>query len=554
MILSFRALVCSAAMALASAPALTQWVYEWGFQSISPADNYATRCHFMPDGSLLLAGGSGDPMTLGGITWNFPSGFAPTGGYLARLDAAGVVQWAHFIDQPFNTSTPFTAPVAIGSDDLDNIFIGGQFKDSLHWDGVLVLTDTVNDNVPGAIYVAKVDPTGALLWSRALSIDKLRFSDLAVDGTDDVIVTGYTIALNAKGHLFKLSGMDGSLVFDQVTDPGLAILSGVGTDAVGNILVQGWTYDPFTLGGGPVCPYNNALGGNAASLFVGKLDPNGIALWYHVPDQGVAPIFGHYYDDAILAVAPDGTTGTIVSKAVRIGNDTIADGQGPLNGAYVLDPDGAVLWSRSINTIGWVWAGDCAFDGEGELLVAGELRDGPVDIADTVVATSAGLDAWVMRFDTAGAMSGLMVGPQLLAGVGGGVVTGLAIDDLGKPALCGTFFNTDPVFGPDTLVGFATSFLARLVEAPIATGSIALSADLPLKVFPNPADRAIVMHLGVAREAEVVVYDAPGSEVWSGRISFSSERLDVSNWPEGMYHIRFVHEARSFQARFIVPH
>ncbi|MBK8340120.1 MAG: hypothetical protein IPK99_09095 [Flavobacteriales bacterium] len=105
--------------------------------------------------------------------------------------------------------------------------------------------------------------------------------------------------------MLKLDGTDGSILFDQTSTAG-ALAKNISLDVAGDILIQGWCTTPFTLGGGPLCPFNDALGPSSTSLYVGKFDPSGSALWYHVPDQGQGFGGGNYYERAQLAVAPDG--------------------------------------------------------------------------------------------------------------------------------------------------------------------------------------------------------------------------------------------------------
>lgn len=554
---SLRALTWSVVLACGSTPIVAQWEYEWAFQSIGGGDNNASVCRFAPDGSILLAGGySGDtPIEIGGITWYSPlHPSAP--GYIAKLDPTGIALWAHFIQEQGPVPT-FNAPFAIATDSAGNVFIGGNYTDSLLWDGNMILTDTTNDpdNAARSMYVVKMDPAGDPLWSIGMSVGHFMLGDLVVNDAGDIILAGAsTTTPDEAGRLMKLSGADGAVLFDHIASSPDVVVQNLGLDSAGNIFAQGWNPTPFTLGGGPVCPYNNVLGSNEPSIFAGKFDPMGVALWYHVPDQGTAPNFSNFFGYARFTVGRNGSSRTVTGKAVRFGADTIADGQGALNGVYALDPDGALQWHRTMNTTGAILVGDVERDHE-DLLIAGAIMNGPVDIGDTVITTSPnGVDVLLLRLDGAGELNGLLAGPYLCAAVATPYpVDGLAIDDDGLPAICGTFVGTEPVFGPDTLSGAWQSFLARVGPLSIPTGGIEEPRPR-ISLFPNPTDRSITVDLGLAREANAVVYDASGSEVWSRTISSSSLRLDVSTWPNGIYHIRMVGQVGPTSARFVVAH
>ncbi|MBK8340115.1 MAG: T9SS type A sorting domain-containing protein [Flavobacteriales bacterium] len=414
------------------------------------------------------------------------------------------------------------------------------------------MTDTANDplHTAGAIYLIKTDPAGSVLWSKAISVGSGAFGDLTVDAAGDLfVVCRSTTGMDQFAHLFKLSGTDGSDIFHHTSTEGVAPAH-MGLDGAGNILVQGTAQGPFTLGGGPVCPYNNVLGGNGESLFIGKFDPNGSALWYHVPDQAS----GIWYDNE-LAVASDGRSCAIADGALRFGNDTVCDGAGAQRAMYALDADGAVLWFRTLNLTGAIQIGDMEYH-QDQVLVAG-YNVSVVDLVDTVIVTPPDdHDLLLMRFDADGALNGLLVGPTL--GIGNmsieGMVAGIAVDDDGLPAVCGAFVLTDPVFGPDTLSGgYATSYVARLGAEPLPTAVSLMSDPRRLRLYPDPADQHINMDSDLT-STEVFVHDVSGELMWSGFARSFPHRLDVSSWPSGLYCVRAIGDQRTASARFIVQH
>ncbi|MBK8340116.1 MAG: hypothetical protein IPK99_09075 [Flavobacteriales bacterium] len=259
-------------------------------------------------------------------------------------------------------------------------------------------------------------------------------------------------------------------------------------------------------------------------------DPSGTALWYHVPDQGHLTNWGNDFDFAQMAVAADGTSWTVTSKQVRINGDTLCDGVQEHFGMYALDPAGGVLWARPLNTTAFFGLGDVKCDDQHNLLLVGSAMTGPMDIGDTLLTiTPAGTDLVLLRFDPSGTLNGLQVGPRLsslwLMPLS---ADGLAVDADGLPAVCGRLYQTNPVFGPDTLhAPFADmSYFARMGMSPLPTAVEGpLRADVHL--FPDPADDRIFIRGAALSNEPFVIMNASGSILRSGYARTGSVEVDV---------------------------
>jgi hypothetical protein len=78
---------------------------------------------------------------------------------------------------------------------------------------------------------------------------------------------------------------------------------------------------------------------------------------------------------------------------------------------------------------------------------------------------------------------------------------------------------------------------------PLATGAVEqIVSDLLL--FPNPTVDVLAVS-GLEKEAEALIHDACGRQIWNGLITKETWRLDVGDWARGSYVLRI--EDRSFK-------
>ena len=73
-----------------------------------------------------------------------------------------------------------------------------------------------------------------------------------------------------------------------------------------------------------------------------------------------------------------------------------------------------------------------------------------------------------------------------------------------------------------------------------------------LLVFPNPATQLVrIAHPGYTGASQVMIMDAHGRMVWSGRMVGTGFSVDVSNWSPGLYLVRLITPSGTEVVRFV---
>jgi hypothetical protein len=338
---------------------------------------------------------------------------------------------------------------------------------------------------PG-MFVAKLSPCGACLWSQAYSGAQAGPIAVGADGT--VAVAGTLLGGTAEvaGHTLKSAAMstfvaslapDGTPRWVQAYDgesPSSCTPNGVAIDPSGNVLVGGTFALSVDFGG------TTLTSDAGAAAFVGKLGPDGSPAWFesfgpNVNVEGLATdatgrlLFAGTFDTPVdfgcgelpgapsaFVVALDPGGGCAFSRTFsggearpyNIGADASSSrifvagsfegsvdlGGGPIAGGGLfstflaaLDPEGTLIWAQGYTNV----AGNATFDRAGNLFLVGDLSGpsnlgvGQSDSPDAIVV--AGLDAtggprWARTFAFPSAGS-LSVGP-IAAGAASGVVIG----------------------------------------------------------------------------------------------------------------------------------
>lgn len=229
------------------------------------------------DGSVVLFSVFAGTLSFGGGASITSSGVDVL---VAKLSGAdGAHTWSKNLGDAGNS----TGTKYVTTDGAGNVFLTGPFMGTLDFGGASVTSNDAED-----IFIAKLAPDGAHLWSRALGGAKGQSTrGISVDGTGGLLVTGVfagtldfgngPLVSNGGGDLFvaKLGVDDGLAVWaDNFGDAGAgsASFSVMTTDAAGNVIVAGRFEGTLDFGGGPLATFGK-------DVFVAKLAPNGEHLW-----------------------------------------------------------------------------------------------------------------------------------------------------------------------------------------------------------------------------------------------------------------------------------
>jgi hypothetical protein len=202
------------------------------------------------------------------------------------------------------------------------------------------------------IWVSKLSPDGAAIWSRSVPGGWHEGTGVATDTDGNVVVTA-TLSHGEAMWLRKYDA-DGTVLWTQTYDggPGGSIrLDDVAIDSADNILVTG-----------------SSVYFSSPNLWIRKVDAAGTPIWTRVldsPENGIEVGTGITVDldDNVVVTAREDVPGA--DARIWLGK---------------LDPEGGLLWTRRVECIGPCSSHAVATDSSGHVVVAGYTTDNLADI------------------------------------------------------------------------------------------------------------------------------------------------------------------------------
>jgi hypothetical protein len=316
-------------------------------------------------------------------------------------------------------------------DGSDNVLVTGRFSGSPDFDpgpGTANLSSAGGDDA----FVAKYDASGAYLWAFPIGdtgSDEGR--DIATDGSDNVLVTGYWAGTADFDPGPAIAGMSSvgsdniyvakyssagtyqwSFPLESITLVSRRTLA-IAVDGSDNLLIGGAFRQTVDFDPGPGTAGLSTTGSGLEDVFIAKYDASGAYQWagqigryandgLEVENQAVATdAWGNCYITGFFEGTADFDPGPGTAELSTTGNGD----EDVFIAKY--DASGAYQWafkigSSSNNEIG----NDITVDGVGNVLVTGEF-DGTVDFdpgPGTANLSSAGADdAFVAKYDASGA-------------------------------------------------------------------------------------------------------------------------------------------------------
>ena len=315
---------------------------------------------------------------------------------------------------------------SVALDAADNAHVVGSSPES--WDSPLVAHAGGSD-----VYLAKLDPSGGLLWHTFLgSTDFDQGLGVAVDGAGNVYVAGssgssWGSPVRAHGGgvgdglVAKLDASGALLWLTFLGGGGDDVASKVAVDGAGNVFVLGrsfsaWGTDPVTDHAG------------ASDLFVARLDGDGALVWHTFLGSSTEDFLGGFTADAAGNSYATGRSTNTWGAPVRA--HTIANGSDAF--AARLDADGALVWNTFLGAIGVDEGESVALDGAGGVFASGNS----INSWETPVNAHSGSnsDAFVARLIEA---TGVLDWNTFLGGAGFDEAIGVAADSSGDAVLVG---------------------------------------------------------------------------------------------------------------------
>lgn len=386
---------------------------------------------------VLLAGTFSGDVTIGNTT------LPPTGNsddiYITKFDGGttGNNIWTKSFP-----STGDVSQVEIGTNSSSEIFVAGSFEGDL-----LVGTNTLMSSGSYDVFLSKLDPSGAPLWSKTFGASDVELvKDLAVDQVGRVVIAGEfnSSAITFGGEMIMSKGSADIFVakldqggghvwskgFGNTTDAmGDDVAYGMALDGDDNVLLTGAASGNISFGGSP-------LTCGSHSIWIAKLEPGGDHVWSKCFDAGSDSAGHNITSDLVGDVYVVGTfNGTVdfgCMEPITGDNDTIF----------------LAKFSRADGTCNWVkgFGGTAELSGEvtvgllgeGALMISGGFT-GSMAITDSLVLTTNGNtypDVFVAKFHP----DGFFEGAKSYGDQGYQVATAMAVRNAAYVA--GTFVSS----------------------------------------------------------------------------------------------------------------
>ena len=491
---------------------------EWtqALQSSAPTIEGGTVTRICPDNGVVSLGYYRDQAIFDdhALPGGFPSQNVV---FVVKHDQTGVVEWTRAIT---NTDpNDWVVGHGMDVDSEGNIIVGGTAIDTILVDGAYA-THVANAQGTEAMFIIKFSPTGAVLWS--VDVESTAFGSelmsLVVDPSDNVWFCGPISSAASKA--FKLNGATGIEMVETGVIPGQ--VRQIDTDAAGNVYVRGQSLTSFTLNG-VTCPTNTVMEGDMTN-WTGKLDSNGVAQWFHVPDQGHLGFSP--WQNANQAAAPDGHCYVEAYDDMRINGDTLSEGANA-RGLYLLDASGTPVWWTRLNRSGMVQVDDMTTDPFGNCWVSGTCA-GVIDLLDTLVEHT-GFFAFHIGVD--GRVLQRVFGPPVLHAY--------SVDAVADEAVFGGEYSSTISFGEHEVTDNLRGLFVARYSYPSDVSVSERTTSFTFAAFPNPAQ----VHLRLAGLPQgVVAVEVLGAQGQllqrNDRFNAQQDAIDLSPLPAGPLFVR----------------
>jgi hypothetical protein len=388
------ALATIAASAVLTAEAASTIECEWIFSGGGDKSDKARGVAFDRQGNAFIAAETTGESSFGPLVHRSAGGMDCV---LIKLDPEGRPLWLRSLG-----GSAIDRAYAVACDDQGNAYITGHYESSD------ALADTIKLPNAGSydLFVAKYSPEGRLLWIRTGGGPGYDYGHaISVDRKGHIVVSGSLAAGGKLGEKTEVPvgspsavfcakyDTEGNLLWAKTTSGSLGGSGhGIATDGENNIFIGGSLSGSGNLFGAEVKP-------EKASAFVCKLDPSGNILWNHLSKGSPSAVYHEITCDTSGQVWAVG----MFKGSVAIDETTYTSANEKDNDGIIVsfDHKGQVRWTKNMSGPATDYCLGVAVDEKGTAFVCGDFH-GETTLAGKRLSSMGSGDIFLAAFDAAG--------------------------------------------------------------------------------------------------------------------------------------------------------
>ena len=430
--------------------------------------------------------------------------------FVSKLDASGNLVWAKAMG---NTGTEVSFGIVV--DGFGNVYTTGQFSETVDFDPNAGVSNLISAGI-NDVFVSKLDATGNLVWAKAMGGTTGDTGiGLALDASGNIFTTGIftgTADFDPNAGVFNLTSVGGQDIFVHKMSTLGAALSFDGADdyvTCGNVMPATYTKEAWFYTSNLSFQNNIISGGSdgqhalfASPNYGQRISAGHNGTWDSVqdPTQIVANTWYH------VALTYDAATTTmkLYTNGILVSTNTEVN---PFNGGNALRigafDDASNLFGGKIDEVR-IW---------NRVLSQAEIQNN-------------------MNCELAAGQTGLVVYYQFNQGL-----------DSDNNSSISSLIDTSGNDNTGTLNNFALNGTTSNWVAPggVTTGNACptylnvndAEFSSKLSVYPNPS--STVFFINSDTSGTIVIYDLIGKIIKSENIDSGITKLDLSNYPSGIY-------------------
>ncbi|OFY65532.1 MAG: hypothetical protein A3H98_02610 [Bacteroidetes bacterium RIFCSPLOWO2_02_FULL_36_8] len=433
--------------------------YEWAKSARGNGFDNGYSCATDAIGNIIVTGYfSSSSITFGTTTLH---NVASEDIFIVKYDLNGNVLWAKSAG---GISDEIGRSCVV--DGGGNIILMGIFKSSSITFGTTTLSNTGDCN----LFIVKYDANGNVLWAKSEGgINFDQGNSCSTDANGNIIVTGFFSSPSITfGTITLTNKYAGNWdIFIVKYDPNGNVLwaksaggtSGdnsftCATDTNKNIIVMGqFGSSTITFGSTILTKTDSSI----TDMFITKFDANGNVLWAR--NMGGTSYYEGYHCTTDI-------NGNIILMGL-FGKSSITFGTTILSNAgysdvFIVkyDPDGNVLWAKSVGGSKADVGNGCATDAKGNIIITGDFESPTMAFGTKILTTVGYSDMFIGKYD----LSGNVLWAKSAGGTSDDRGSSCATDMGGNIIVTGYFNRYSITFGTLTLnnSGYNDIFIAKL--------------------------------------------------------------------------------------------